>query len=128
LFLQKWNDDPKAGPLCPKVGDYAIFFATSQAAGKDNTGDYAYLSDDKGKRLYDLHGHPMVDHDLFNVRGYLAGQCEQMMGATTSKAKKDVLQAMYKDKLPFVPDRPGIAEAFQDWGRKQGFAFCTEGK
>lgn len=128
LFLQKWNDDPKAGPLCPKVDDYPIFFATSQAAGKDNTGNYVYLTDDKGKRLYDLHGHPMVDHDLFNLHQYLAGQCEQIMGATTSKAKKDVLQAMYKDKLPFVPDRPGIAEVFQDWGRKQGFAFCAEGE
>jgi type I restriction enzyme M protein len=24
LFLQKWNDDPDAGPLCPKVDDYLI--------------------------------------------------------------------------------------------------------
>src|SRR4030067_2880732 len=27
LFVQKWNDDPAAGPLCRKVDDYNIFFA-----------------------------------------------------------------------------------------------------
>ena len=127
LFLQKWNEDAQAGPLCPKVNDYPIFFATSQAAGKDTSGEYVFLSDDRGNRLYDLHGHPMVDHDLFNLRRYLGDQCEQELGATTSKARKDVLKAKYRDKLRFVPDRPGVAEAFQEWGRKQGFAFCAEG-
>ena len=127
LFLQKWNDDPKAGPLCKRLADYPIFFATSQTGGKDNRGDYVYLADDKGNCLYDLYGHPMVDHDLFNLRRYLADQVEQLLNATTDKAKKDMLGAMYKDKLKFVPDRPGIAEAFQEWGRKQGFAFCNQG-
>lgn len=28
LMVQKWNDDPAKGPLCPKVEDYDIFFAT----------------------------------------------------------------------------------------------------
>ena len=127
LFLQKWNDNPKAGPLCLKVSDYPIFFAVSQAGGKDNTGEYVYLADDKGNRLYDLFGHPMVDHDLFNLRGYLAGQCEQRITAATDKAVKDTMKALYKDKLRFAPDRPGIAEAFQEWGRKQGLAFCDQG-
>ena len=30
LFVQKWNDDPNAGPLCPKTDDYTIFFATQK--------------------------------------------------------------------------------------------------
>jgi type I restriction enzyme M protein len=34
LFLQKWNDDPKAGPLCSKQEDYPIFFAQSKKSGK----------------------------------------------------------------------------------------------
>jgi type I restriction enzyme M protein len=127
LFLQKWNDDPKAGPLCKRLGDYPIFFATSQTGGKDNRGDYVYLADDNANCLYDLYGHPMVAHDLFNLRRYLADQVEQQLNATTDKAKKEMLRALYKDKLKFVPDRPGIAEAFQEWGHKQGFAFCNQG-
>jgi hypothetical protein len=86
------------------------------------------LADDKGNRLDDFHGHPIVDHDLFNLRRYLANQAEQVLNATTSKDQKAVLQAKYKDKLQFVPDRPGIVEAFREWGRKQGFAFCAEGE
>lgn len=39
LFVQKWNDDPEAGPLCPKAGDYNIFFATQRVAPKDNSGE-----------------------------------------------------------------------------------------
>jgi type I restriction enzyme M protein len=52
LFLQKWNENPDAGPLCPRREDYPIFFATSQAGGKDTSGEYIYLSDNKGRRLY----------------------------------------------------------------------------
>ena len=44
LFIQKWNDDPAAGPLCPKVADYPIFFATMREPSKDNSGDKIYRS------------------------------------------------------------------------------------
>ncbi len=64
LFLQKWNDDHSAGPLCPHVEDYPIFFVTSQNGGKDNSGDYIYKEDKDGHPLLDKHGHMIVDHDL----------------------------------------------------------------
>lgn len=66
LFVQKWNDDPKAGPLCPKVEDYNIFFATQRLESKDNSGNKIYVKDDAGNRLRDTHGHWVVQHDLFN--------------------------------------------------------------
>ncbi|MFT5602664.1 MAG: type I restriction enzyme M protein [Flavobacteriales bacterium] len=44
LFIQKWNDDPQAGPLCPRIDDYPIFFATMQEPSKDNSGDKIYRS------------------------------------------------------------------------------------
>ena len=69
LFVQKWNDDPEAGPLCPKVDDYPIFFATQQLPSKDNRGDKIYVLDDKGERLRDTHGHWVVQHDFFNHDG-----------------------------------------------------------
>jgi len=127
LFCQKWNDDPNAPPRlrCPKVDDYPIFFAVSQHGGKDNSGEYVYLTADDGRRLYDLHAHPMVDHDLFNLRGYLANQLEQRLAVARTAAQKQAIRDAHDARLPFVPDRPGIADAFREWGRKQRFAFCS---
>jgi len=66
LFVQKWNDDPKLGSLCPKVEDYPIFFATQTKPAKDNSGDKIYVKDANGQHLLDSHGHLIVDHDLYN--------------------------------------------------------------
>ncbi len=68
LFVQKWNDDPRAGALCPRQNDYNIFFATMRKSGKDNSGDKVYVkkSDGSGEFLLDDHGHLIVEHDLFN--------------------------------------------------------------
>jgi type I restriction enzyme M protein len=69
LFLQKWNDDPKEGPLCPRVDDYEIFFATQRVASKDNRGEKILVHDIDGKPSRDKHGHYIVSHDLFNHEG-----------------------------------------------------------
>ena len=71
LLVQKWNDDPKVGALCPRQDDYNIFFATMQKSGKDNSGEKIYVknSDGSGEFLLDDHGHLIVDHDLFNHEG-----------------------------------------------------------
>jgi len=67
LFLQKWNDDPEAGPLCPRVNDYPIFFAVSQKGGKDNSGNYIFRTGPDGRPLLNKHGHMIVDHDLDEI-------------------------------------------------------------
>jgi len=69
LFAQKWNDDPKVGPLCPKQDDYPIFFATMREPSKDNSGDKIYRAAEDGSPLLDDHGHLIVKHDLFNHEG-----------------------------------------------------------
>ena len=71
LFLQKWNDDESAGPLCPRVDDYPIFFAASDRAGKNNSGDYVYTKDEGGLDKLDGNGHLVVDHDLHGHNGEL---------------------------------------------------------
>lgn len=127
LFCQKWNDNHSAPPRlrCPKVDDYPIFFAVSQQGGKDTSGEYVYLTDDKG-RLDDLHAHPMVDHDLFNLRAYLADQLEQRLAVANTDEQKQAIRDAHDAKLPFVPNRPSIADAFREWGRKQDFGFCFD--
>jgi type I restriction enzyme M protein len=123
LFLQKWNDDPSAPPRlrCPRIDD----FATSHNGGKDTSGEYVYLTDDKGRRLCDLHGHPIVDHDLFNLRASLDDQVAQRL-AVADEREKQVIRDAWAAKAPFVPKRPGIADAFREWGGKQNFAFCLD--
>jgi type I restriction enzyme M protein len=66
LFVQKWDDS-----LCPKVEDYPIFFAVSEKAGKDNSGEYAYVTNGNGERKLDKSGHFIVNHDLHNHGGEL---------------------------------------------------------
>lgn len=73
LFVQKWNDDPKAGTLCPKVADYPIFFAVSEKSGKDNSGDYVFIKNGNGQPKLDKNGHLIIDHDLHNHGGELEG-------------------------------------------------------
>ena len=118
LLVQKWNDDPKAGPLCPKVDDYPIFFATMQEPSKDNSGEKIYVKkkdyptsarktkneeledvavdvydevpEDLEQYLLDTHGHLIVKHDLFNHDG------------------------LTKD---------GIAEAFIEFAKKENLSF-----
>lgn len=69
LFIQKWNDDETAGPLCPKVEDYNIFFATQQVESVDNSGRKVYRTTSEGSFMRDTHGHFIVEHDLFNHDG-----------------------------------------------------------
>jgi len=66
LFVQKWDDE-----LCPKKDDYPIFFAVSEKAGKDNSGEYVYVKNSDGKPKLDKYGHLIVDHDLHNHNGEL---------------------------------------------------------
>ena len=64
LLLQKWNDDPALGPLCPRTDDYPVFYAMSESGGKDNSGNYIYVKDPDGQYRLDKNGHLIVDHDL----------------------------------------------------------------
>ena len=71
LFLQKWNDDPSKGPLCPRVDDYPTFLAVSEKGGKDNSGEYVCLTNHNGQPKLDANGHLIVEHDLHNHNGEL---------------------------------------------------------
>ena len=90
LLVQKWNDDAAEGPLCPKVQDYDIFFATQQVESVDNSGRKVYRRNPDGTFMRDTHGHFVVSHDLFNHDGLT---------------------------------EDGIAEAFEEFARKEGFSF-----
>ena len=95
LLVQKWNDDPDAGDLCPRVDDYPIFFATMQAQSKDNSGDKIYRQNpEDGSPLLDVHGHLIVKHDLFNHDGL-----------TEDGIAEAFIEFAKKEKLSFVGKR-----------------------
>ena len=67
LFVQKWNDDPAAGPICKKVKDYNIFFATQRLEPKDTSGEKLVAQKPDGSLARDQHGHWVIQHDLFST-------------------------------------------------------------
>ena len=88
LFVQKWNDDPSVGPLCPQTEDYNIFFATQHLESKDSSGEKIIARDKQGTLLRDLHGHWVIQHDLFSHEGLTE---EGIAEAFAEFAKKEKL-------------------------------------
>ena len=71
LFLQKWNDDPAHGALCPRTKDYPVFMAISERSGKDGSGNNVYVMNGNGQPKLDKNGHIVIDHDLHSHDGEL---------------------------------------------------------
>ena len=71
LFLQKWNDDPAQGALCPRTKDYPVFMAISEWSGKDGSGNNVYVMNGNGRPKLDKNGHMVIDHDLHSHDGEL---------------------------------------------------------
>ena len=114
LFVQKWNDDEKAGPLCPRTDNYNIFFATMQKQGKRNNGNKIFLrqpqpeNGDKAeapKVLRDENRHMIVEHDLFNLWSHHFADGGD-------------------DGIKKLLDEQGIAEAFLEFAQKEGLSFA----
>jgi type I restriction enzyme M protein len=101
LFLQRWNDDASKGPLCPKVGDYDIFFATQQVESVDTSGRKVYRRDAIGNFVRDEHGHFIVEHDLFR---------HDSVGSEGT----------------VIPGREGIAEAFTKFACNENLSFFPQ--
>ena len=56
----------------------------------------------------------------------VAAQRDQRLNAARTDKERAAIRAACEAKIPLVPDRPGITDAFREWSRKQGFAFCNE--
>ena len=126
--MQKWNNDRKAGALCPKVEDYPIFFATSEHGGKDNSGEYIYVKNtDTGEELHDLFSHKIFDQDLFDVRVVLQQQLNKLREKDAANpALLKVHEDRYTELLKHLPQRPTIAEAFIQFAKRHDFSFWQE--
>ena len=97
---ERWIDAEVAKKL-----DYPIFMAVSEKGGKNNSGDYEYLTDEEGNSVEFDDGQPIIDQDLVNFN-------------LESKDLKDA-NALSDDKIC-------IAEAFVQFAQKHGFEFWGE--
>ena len=127
LFLQKWNDDPKAGALCPKVENYPIFFATSEHSGKDNSGEYVFVKDEAGEEVLDLFNHQIVDQDLYDFRNVLNQQLAKVKKRDKdNQTLIDYYEQEYVRILKYLPQRKTIAEAFTEFAKRHELSFWED--
>jgi type I restriction enzyme M protein len=122
LLVQKWHDIPlpggARGGLCPKVEDYPIFFATMQEPSKDNSGEKIFVKKkDFKKAAIEVESVNMVaepvdhyDETPQNLEEYLLDTHGHLI------VKHDLFN---HDGLT----RDGIAEAFQEFGKKEKLSF-----
>jgi len=82
--------------------DYPIFMAVSERGGKNNSGEYEYLTDTDGHLTEDAGGQPKIDQDLVNY---------------------DISAAELADAASISDERICITEAFVRFAQQQGFDF-----
>ncbi len=122
LFVQKWNDDKNAGPLCPKVEDYNIFFATMQKQGKDNSGEKIYV------RQHNPEFQP-VETKTGSIAPGEAGEIHDKYNTVPEFLDEYQLDShghLFVDHDLFNHDgitRDGIAEAFMEFAKKEKLSF-----
>ena len=113
LLVQKWDDE-----LCPKVEDYPIFFATMQEPSKDNSGEKIFVrkkdfpKSAKKEENINMVAEP-VDHydaDPLELEEYLLDTHGHLI------VKHDLFN---HDGL----SKDGIAEAFEEFGKKEKLSF-----
>ncbi|HAT2066833.1 TPA: N-6 DNA methylase [Legionella pneumophila] len=85
--------------------DYPIFMAVSERGGKNNSGDYEYLTDEDGNLIEYDDGQPVIDQDLVNF---------------------DLGRDELVDAALLPESQMCIAEAFVKFAQKHNFDFWRE--
>lgn len=96
---ERWIDAEVAKKL-----DYPIFMAVSERGGKNNSGDYEYLTDEDGNLIEYDDGQPVIDQDLVNF---------------------DLCADDLKEARSIPDEKVCIAEAFVQFAQKHGFDFWS---
>lgn len=94
---ERWIDAEVAKQL-----DYPIFMAVSERGGKNNSGDYDYLTDENGNLIEFEDGQPVINQDLVNF---------------------DLSANDLKDVTSIPGEQLCIAEAFVRFAQKHKFDF-----
>jgi len=124
LFLQKWNDDPKTGSLCPRRDDYPIFFATMQEPSKDSSGDKIYVRKKDDLRYRVKPTAPEPTQGKFNFKespDYYVSAPRDLDDYLTDTHGHLIVKHDLFNHDGLTSD--GIAEAFAEFAKKEGLSF-----
>lgn len=122
-LLQKLSDRFVDAEVAKRL-DYPIFMAVSEEGGKNNSGEYEYLTDENGNIVEDEYGNPVIKQDLVNYK--ITKEELEAMDVTVSTGKDGgVLQNVADPPGEYVvKGKPlAIAEAFVMFAKEQGFNF-----
>ncbi|HPD66192.1 MAG TPA: N-6 DNA methylase [Bacteroidia bacterium] len=122
-LLQKLSDRFVDAEVAKQL-DYPIFMAVSEEGGKNNSGEYEYLTDENGNILEDENGNPMIKQDLVNyniTKEELEAMDEQVSTGENGEALPMAAEPTVEYKVKGKP--LAIAEAFVKFAKEQGFKF-----
>ncbi len=124
IFLQKWNDDDKAGPPCPKLEDYPIFFATMREPSKDNSGDKIFVKRQDLQAWEDAAKKPPANLVSEAVDRYKVSPTELNEFVLDEHEHLVVKHDLFSHALKNGKRTPdGIAEAFVEFAKKEKLGF-----
>ncbi|SDJ77122.1 N-6 DNA methylase [Sediminibacillus albus] len=115
LLVQKWDDQ-----LCPKVEDYPIFFATMKEKSKDSSGEKIFL---KKRDLPDyVESEEQDTSEAIDPSGiYNSAPINLNEYILDSHGHLIVKHDLYNHE---GMTQDGIAEAFTDFAKREGFSFA----
>lgn len=120
-LLQKLADRFVDAEVAKRL-DYPIFMAVSEEGGKNNSGEYEYLTDEDGNILEDENGNPLIKQDLVNYN-ITKEELEAMnTGARTTEENLSIA-AEPTDEYKVKGKELAIAEAFVKFAKEQGLNF-----
>lgn len=114
MLVQKWDDE-----LCPKVEDYPIFFATMQEPSKDSSGKKIFVR----KKDYP---HAIVETDMLELNEPIGTDSYANFPEDIEDYLLDTHGHLIVKHDLFNHDeltQDGIAEAFIEFAKKEGFSF-----
>ena len=124
LFVQKWNDDAAAGPLCPRRDDYPIFFATMREPSKDNSGDKIFVKQKDLAAWAKLNETPPKDTAADPVGRYDTDPQDLDAYVLDEHDHLVVKHDLFSHELKGGQRTPeGIAEAFIEFAKKERLSF-----
>ncbi len=124
IFLQKWNDDAAAGPLCTKLEDYPIFFATMREPSKDNSGDKIFVKHRDLQQTSEAAAAPAGHHVAEAVDHYTASPSDLDQFVLDEHEHLVVKHDLFSHELKGGKrTSPGIAEAFIEFAKKEKLGF-----
>lgn len=107
--------------------DYAVFFATSEFCGKENSGEYIFVEGPDKQPILDLYGHQIVDQDLYDVRTVLRTQLDHLLQRDENEPDKCAdHERRYREILQYIPQRTTITESFIEFARSQALYFWKD--